>query len=570
MAVLDICVKNCGYPFHLQISRKEFLNELVRRFPEKPPVAYSKTQLLILESIEEWRQTICRTSRYKDDLGYIRDMHRLLTYKGYIFPEINRDDAAVLNPSDSLRSAQELEQEEKEAQSAKLQELIRRGTPADLQEANRLMSVMAGFRENKTDYRAKAAKDLDKLRRKAEILEEMLDHHQAENTIPDDGDDVFSDLISALKTARPKIQKMIDQEGEEDEEAVTKLLGLNDYIQSLIEKYDFLKNGDFTNAGQVAVNPIPGTEEGRRKRNVNNKAALIESLIDIDGDDNDAGIGSSSSTGATGGTSQQQNTGSASEDLLGAFDNLSFGGSGANTATGSGAGSGGFGNGFGQGGNISLGISTPSPPPSTISGSQLSIPTAPSLIGDFGTNSVYSGMSTPSLTTGTATIASTLLTASAGNATPKTHSRTSSLLDDSDWTNFESGSSSHAAGASAYPKSDVAVLDSTALSIHFDVVRQSGTEVSIKAIFSNKSATQPISNLNFQLAAPKSQLLRMEPQSGSNLPPLSQAGVVQNVRLTLSQPSEPGSAKLKLKWKVFFVLGPDSKELSGTIDNINV
>jgi ADP-ribosylation factor-binding protein GGA len=100
LALLDICVKNCGYPFHLQISTKEFLNELVRRFPERPPMRPSRVQHRILESIEEWRQTICQTSRYKEDLGHIRDMHRLLLYKGYMFPEIRADDAAVLNPSD--------------------------------------------------------------------------------------------------------------------------------------------------------------------------------------------------------------------------------------------------------------------------------------------------------------------------------------------------------------------------------------------------------------------------------------------------------------------------------------
>ena len=98
--LLDICVKNCGYPFHLQISTKEFLNELVRRFPERPPIRPSRVQLKVLELIEEWRQTICQTSRYKDDLGYIRDMHRLLSYKGYMFPEVRREDAAVLNRSE--------------------------------------------------------------------------------------------------------------------------------------------------------------------------------------------------------------------------------------------------------------------------------------------------------------------------------------------------------------------------------------------------------------------------------------------------------------------------------------
>ena len=97
---MDICVKNCGYAFHLQISTKEFLNELVRRFPERPPIRPSRVQQRILSAIEEWRQTICQTSKYKEDLGFIRDMHRLLSYKGYMFPEIRREDAAVLNPSD--------------------------------------------------------------------------------------------------------------------------------------------------------------------------------------------------------------------------------------------------------------------------------------------------------------------------------------------------------------------------------------------------------------------------------------------------------------------------------------
>ncbi len=72
LSLLDICVKN--WP--------------------------SRVQSKILEAIEEWRQTICQTSRYKDDLGFIRDMHRLLLYKGYMFPEVRREDAAVLNPSD--------------------------------------------------------------------------------------------------------------------------------------------------------------------------------------------------------------------------------------------------------------------------------------------------------------------------------------------------------------------------------------------------------------------------------------------------------------------------------------
>ncbi|KAL9036248.1 MAG: hypothetical protein Q9214_006220 [Letrouitia sp. 1 TL-2023] len=144
----------------------------------------------ILEAIEEWRMTICQTSRYKEDLGFIRDMHRLLSHKGYMFPEVRREDAAVLNPSDNLQSADEMEEEEKTAQSAKLQELIRRGRPEDLQEANRLMKVMAGYdTKNKTDYRAKAAEEVSKIQQKAKLLEERLQNFKPGEEVADD--DVF-------------------------------------------------------------------------------------------------------------------------------------------------------------------------------------------------------------------------------------------------------------------------------------------------------------------------------------------------------------------------------------------
>ncbi|KAK9235527.1 VHS domain-containing protein [Lipomyces kononenkoae] len=277
LALLDICVKNCGYPFHLQISRKEFLNELVRKFPERPPIRYTRSQQLVLEAIEEWKETICRTSRYKDDLGYIRDMHRLLSYKGYTFPEINREDAAVLNPSDNIKSAEELEEEERIAQSAKLQELIRRGTPSDLLEANQLMKVMAGYdTEHRTDYRAKVAEDLARLQRKAKLLDEMLDGVKNGDAIG--RQDAFEELYNAVKNAQPKIQKIIKDESE-DEEAVRKLLGLNDYINTVINRYDTVKatkrSGSNTPISQVSRNSSPVLAAPRPT------AAETDNLIDF-------------------------------------------------------------------------------------------------------------------------------------------------------------------------------------------------------------------------------------------------------------------------------------------------
>lgn len=82
IALLRTLVQSVGYPMHLQIATKEFLNELVRRFPERPPPFPGPVMSRILEIIHEWRETICKDSRWKEDLGNIRDMHRLLTFKG--------------------------------------------------------------------------------------------------------------------------------------------------------------------------------------------------------------------------------------------------------------------------------------------------------------------------------------------------------------------------------------------------------------------------------------------------------------------------------------------------------
>ena len=83
-----------------------------------------------------------------------------------------------------------MEAEEKAAQSAKLQELIRRGRPEDLQEANRLMKVMAGYdTRNKTDYRAKAAEEVSRIQQKARLLEERLQNFKAGDDVADG--DVF-------------------------------------------------------------------------------------------------------------------------------------------------------------------------------------------------------------------------------------------------------------------------------------------------------------------------------------------------------------------------------------------
>lgn len=314
LALLDVLVKNCGYPLHLQISRKEFLNQLVRRFPEHPPMRYSKVHKLILTAIEEWYQTICKHSSYKDDMTYIRDMRRLLKYKGYIFPKIKADDLAVMKPTDVLKSASEIQKEQEIAQAAKLEELIRSGKPEDLREANKLMKVMAGFKEdNIIQAKQMINNDLNKLRRKADLLNEML---SSTNEIDLKNNETIEELYAALKGAQPKFQKIIEEE-HDDDNLVQDLLKFNDIVNQLLEKYSLLKSGNKTAAS--AIQPTIPTSSNQTTNNNNNGGALANEINLLDFDDDMGATGSPSP--ATIGNSTSTND--PIIDLLGGLNDLS-------------------------------------------------------------------------------------------------------------------------------------------------------------------------------------------------------------------------------------------------------
>ncbi|KAF1839767.1 VHS-domain-containing protein [Decorospora gaudefroyi] len=565
--LLDICVKNCGYPFHLQISTKEFLNELVRRFPERPPVHSSRVQNKILELIEEWRSTICQTSRYKDDLGFIRDMHRLLSYKGYIFPEVRKEDAAVLNPSDNLRSAEEMAEEEREAQSAKLQELIRRGGPQDLQEANKLMKVMAGYdTRNKTDWRAKAAEEVGRIQQKAKILEEMLQGYKQGDQIKEG--DVFEELANALQNAQPKIQKMCEEDSE-DHEAVAKLFEINDSIHRTIERYKLFKKGDIE-----AANNIPQGTLGRSGAGVSEGPNNTLNLIDF-GDPEPMPPAAESSQGPQ----QASAKGNALEDdLLG----LSLSGDT-----------------YGQSGSISLGGSNGS----VLGLSGVAVPQSPAqqktsvqAINDLfasGPKPIQPQIASPNPALSQpppqpartpdpfAALASTprqnspfqyqqsvkppppasgavdLLGGGISAPTTNLAQSTSTANDDDEW-DF----------ASSVPDSSKEIIvTNTSVNVLFNVSRETDTALLIQSRVSNNTPL-PISGLTLQVAASKGAQLQLEPQSGVNLGPNQKFGITQNIRVNNVQRGSGNS--VKMRWKASYSLGGQQKNEMGEIPSLGV
>ncbi|KAJ7489456.1 VHS-domain-containing protein [Mycena latifolia] len=273
LALLDTLVQSCGYPFHLQISTKEFLNELVRRFPDRPPPFPGPVMSRILETIQGWKDTICTESRWREDLTNIIDMHRLLMHKGYRFRHVPRQAPSASSSATAvaanLKTAAELEAEDREAQSAKLQELIRRGTPKDLLVAQEIMKSLAGADPNaQVDYRTQALSELERLESKVVLLSEMLDNANMAGGERSVTGDVYEQVASILTASRPKIQKWIaDAEAaEDDSESLDTLLQINDQMNTVLERYEAFRRGDYA----AAANSVPS------------QYAAPTSLIDFD------------------------------------------------------------------------------------------------------------------------------------------------------------------------------------------------------------------------------------------------------------------------------------------------
>ncbi|CCT67381.1 probable Arf-binding protein [Fusarium fujikuroi IMI 58289] len=543
LGLLDICVKNCGYPFHLQIGTKEFLNELVRRFPERPPMRPTRVQAKILEAIEEWRGTICETSRYKEDLGFIRDMHRLLSYKGYVFPEVRREDAAVLNPSDNLKSAEEMEEEEREAQSAKLQELIRRGTPEDLQEANRLMKIMAGYdTRSKTDYRAKAAEEVAKIQAKARLLEERLDSFK-EGDKMEDGD-VFSELAAALQSAQPKIQKMCEEESD-DHEAVAKLLEINDSIHRTAERYKLMKKGDIEGAAKVAAGGPPPSAAGATASS--SSAANELSLIDFEVD--------ASSNGAQPNNAAvpSASAGGLENDLLG----LDIGGESSS---------------FGQGGGIALGF-----------GANQNIP-GPALLSSMTQDNSARGQPVSQSTTPQprfqqqppppsqpasdpfAILGAGNFNSQRASPAPPQPQPAPTANDDDEW-NF----SSALPPEPSKPKEHQAVVSNTNVKIEMIARRAPGNENAINIVFAfSNNVTQPIGEFHFQLAVTKGYELQLKPQTGRDLAPQQNRGITQEVQIWHAGNRAQKVTSAKLRWRASYKTGEQTVNEMGEVTEFSL
>ncbi|KAI9245326.1 hypothetical protein BDA99DRAFT_528066 [Phascolomyces articulosus] len=525
LSLLDICVKNCGYPFHLQISTKEFLNALVYSFPAQPQTSLSfaarppqKKSLdiqwnhfdyvphqpsvpdpvveRVLYMLKEWKVALADRAPYKEDLANINSMYRLLKRRGYRFPELKEESVASLVPHSVLRTPEELEEADNVRLSAKLQEHIRRGTEEDLILADIIMKWLSGYeKRGRPDYRQRFAEQLRGIRSKAIVLYELLESMREGEKI----DRAMQDLHNVCTKAKSKIKSILENEETNHTEP---LVALYHMLDKVIRKYSDIEKGIYNTQYDIhskSTEPMKASSSAKAQHQKQPEQPDV-SLIDLDDDVTmtnitTPSIGSKPSSSSLFNDNYNNINGSSSTTTNELFDIF---GELQQNDTGS----------LQQQQSSTLFSST-------------SINTNP-----------YNSTTTSTPTTATRTITSSTLSSSSSSASSLSPPAGHAV--DNNNNNNNNDLISHL------------LHDKNGLQIHLDIYEKIGTILKLRCFFSNQS-TAPMETMELQLSAPKSMQINMGRVSSSVIPPKSFKSVFQNITL-----NNPNDDSLRLRFKVTY------------------
>ncbi|KAL8761159.1 MAG: hypothetical protein Q9184_002688 [Pyrenodesmia sp. 2 TL-2023] len=371
------------------------------------------------------------------------------------------------------------------------------------------------------------------------------------------------------------------QEESDDQEAVAKLLQINDSIHRTVDRYKLIRKGDLEGASKIEKGTV-GISTGVGK-NADNEL----SLIDFDGD-----IQPSSASEASNNATPPKAE-SLEDDLLGlSFQDKPYGQSG------------GIALGFGANTNIPgpslLSSSTqqssakpfsPAPTPQIQQPPQTTKPnydpfasltsshpasrsntpgplsSKPSAISSDPFAALASKppqQPSPAPSQSMFNFASPKLPTSA-TPQPTQQSNGASASADDDW-NF---ASALPADTSSLPTTNEITVSKSAVTIVFRANRsdQPDSSISISASYSNNTPSL-ITEYTFQVAVTKGYTLQLTPQSGRTLQPNQQSGITQPIEIK-GVPRGSGNA-VKMRWKASFKQGGEMKMEQGEVPPLGI
>ncbi|XP_074960652.1 ADP-ribosylation factor-binding protein GGA2 isoform X1 [Phalacrocorax aristotelis] len=228
LTVLETCVNNCGERFHNEIAKFRFLNELIKVLSPKYYGTWSseKVKSRVTEVIFSW--TIWFPQEVK-----IRDAYQMLKKQGIVKEDPKLPEDKILPPPSPRPQNSIFDTDEEK--SKLLARLLKSNHSEDLQAANRLIKSMIKEEQEKSAKMSRRANTISEVSENVKRMDELLENYKRQE-LPKSDQDTLQTLFQRCEKLRPLLFRLAS-ETVDDDEALAEILQANDKLTQVLGQY---------------------------------------------------------------------------------------------------------------------------------------------------------------------------------------------------------------------------------------------------------------------------------------------------------------------------------------------
>ncbi|XP_071501663.1 ADP-ribosylation factor-binding protein GGA1-like [Diadema antillarum] len=252
LTVLEACVKNCGEPFHRELGKFRFLNEMIKLISPKylGNKTSEKVQKKTIELMYSWQKGLPQEQK-------VKEAYDMLKKQGLIKEDPTYLDKDLFPAAPPKPRMAEFEDEEK---SKLLARLLKSKHPEDLQAANRLIKNMVKEDQKRMEKVSRRTNELESCNNNVKLLNEMLAHYREGSTSPEEKE-LMKELYLTCERMRPSLFRLASDADEKDD-CIADILETNDSVVKVMELYKE-KFGDVSStnsASATSANTLDGSK----------------------------------------------------------------------------------------------------------------------------------------------------------------------------------------------------------------------------------------------------------------------------------------------------------------------
>ncbi|XP_074485842.1 ADP-ribosylation factor-binding protein GGA2-like [Sebastes fasciatus] len=227
ITVLEACMNNCGKRFHREAAKFRFLNELIKLLTPKYYGAWTpeKVKDRVTEVLYGWTLWLKEEPK-------IQEAYNMLKKQGIVKKDPKLPDKVIMAPPTQRTADSVFDQEDK---ATLLARLLKSARPEDLETANRLIKSTIKEEQEKAEKVSKRESTLEEVESSTKELEELLDQHKITGTSLQPSDDVKA-LYERCDRLRPSLFRLAS-DTMDDDAALAQILAANDELTLVVNAY---------------------------------------------------------------------------------------------------------------------------------------------------------------------------------------------------------------------------------------------------------------------------------------------------------------------------------------------